>query len=308
MRHARCRSFSISTARSIFARSANGVLLGVYEKDATPWAVAGTPWDYGETELLPPTLDRLTDSLEKGFRRFPSALAVPVSARSSMAHLRSVPTAIRWWARCRAARIFGRPAASWLDSPKAAVLVLALAQWMIDGEPEGDIYAMDVARFGAYATRPYAHRKGQGVLREEISNRLPERNLAGGPAEQDLCHPPCSSRGKRRLWCELWAGSAPVFRTRASAPAVKCRACAGPTLSMRCGEECLAARGALGLLDISSFAKYRISGEGRRRGAGPFARRPTARGRQVRITPMLSPRGRLMGDLTTPAWRGTSSR
>jgi len=28
---------------------------------------------------------------------------------------------------------------------------LALAQWMIDGEPDSDIFAMDVARFGAYA-------------------------------------------------------------------------------------------------------------------------------------------------------------
>ena len=33
-----------------------GVLLGVYEKEATPWAVDGTPWDYGDSELLPPNL------------------------------------------------------------------------------------------------------------------------------------------------------------------------------------------------------------------------------------------------------------
>src|SRR6267142_610048 len=36
-----------------------GVLLGVYEKDATPWAVDGAPWGYGENELLPPNLERL---------------------------------------------------------------------------------------------------------------------------------------------------------------------------------------------------------------------------------------------------------
>ena len=42
-----------------------GVLLGVYEKNATPWALGGTPWDYGETELLPPNIDRLTDALAK---------------------------------------------------------------------------------------------------------------------------------------------------------------------------------------------------------------------------------------------------
>src|SRR4029077_14780740 len=37
----------------------NGVLLGVYEKDATPWALNGAPWTYGGTELLPPDLERL---------------------------------------------------------------------------------------------------------------------------------------------------------------------------------------------------------------------------------------------------------
>ena len=48
-----------------------GVLLGVYETPATPWAVGGTSWDYGETDLLAPDLDRLTGALEKGFTRFP---------------------------------------------------------------------------------------------------------------------------------------------------------------------------------------------------------------------------------------------
>src|SRR5579872_6598464 len=48
-----------------------GMLLGVYEKEATPWALEGTPWDHGETELLPPKLERLTDRLSKGFQRFP---------------------------------------------------------------------------------------------------------------------------------------------------------------------------------------------------------------------------------------------
>jgi dimethylglycine dehydrogenase len=50
----------------------NGMLVGVYEKDATPWAVNGTPWEYGETELLPPELDRLADALIKGYQRFPA--------------------------------------------------------------------------------------------------------------------------------------------------------------------------------------------------------------------------------------------
>src|ERR1700734_410706 len=55
-----------------------GVLLGVYETPATPWAVEGTPWDYGDSELLPPDLDRLTAALEKGFQRFPTLAAAGI--------------------------------------------------------------------------------------------------------------------------------------------------------------------------------------------------------------------------------------
>ena len=49
-----------------------GMLVGVYEKNAKPWAVSGTPWDYGETELLTPDLERLMDELVRGYQRFPA--------------------------------------------------------------------------------------------------------------------------------------------------------------------------------------------------------------------------------------------
>jgi hypothetical protein len=49
---------------------------------------------------------------------------------------------------------------------------LAIAQWMIDGEPDSDIFAMDVARFGAYASRPYAIVRGDRVLRQAVSDCL----------------------------------------------------------------------------------------------------------------------------------------
>ena len=49
----------------------SGILMGVYEKNAVPWAASATPWDYAEDELLIPDLDRLGDDLTHGFARFP---------------------------------------------------------------------------------------------------------------------------------------------------------------------------------------------------------------------------------------------
>jgi dimethylglycine dehydrogenase len=45
----------------------NGMVLGTYEKACVPWQPRTTPWDFG-SELLPPDLDRITPSLEVGFR------------------------------------------------------------------------------------------------------------------------------------------------------------------------------------------------------------------------------------------------
>jgi len=55
----------------------------------------------------------------------------------------------------------------------------------------------------------------------------------------------------------------------------------------------------VGILDISSFAKYEVSGPGATRALDRLlAGRLPAVGR-IRLTPMLAPSGRLMGDLTT---------
>src|SRR5690606_33775245 len=50
----------------------HGVLLGVYEQNSTPWSVDGTPWSYGESDLLVERLDDIAEALSKGFERFPS--------------------------------------------------------------------------------------------------------------------------------------------------------------------------------------------------------------------------------------------
>ena len=81
---------------------------------------------------------------------------------------------------------------------------LTLAEWMIDGEPSRDVFAMDVARFGDYTNKAYTRLKVRenyecpaavtlllaesGVLAERLAaqrNRLPGADLAG-PAQRLL--------------------------------------------------------------------------------------------------------------------------
>ena len=274
-----------------------GVLLGVYEKDATPWALNGAPWDYGDTELLPPNLDRLTDSLEKGFRRFPSLSNAGIRkvvngpftfSPDGNPLVGPVPGLKNYWAACGVMAGFAQ----------GGGVGLALAQWMIDGEPESDIYAMDVARFGAYATRPYAITRAREFYAKRFQIAYPNETWpAGRPSKTSAIYG--DLKAANAVFGVSFGQEVPLFFAAPGTPAIE-----NPTVGRSSAfavvkEECLASRQSLGVLDISSFGKYRVRGPGAAAALDRLlAGRLPMEGR-VRLTPMLSAKGRLMGDLTT---------
>jgi len=274
-----------------------GMLLGVYEKNATPWALAGTPWDHGETELLPPNLDRLTDSLEKGFQRFPSL------ANAGIRRIVNGPFTFtpdgnplvgpvaglhNYWAACGVMAGFSQ----------GGGVGLALAQWIVHGEPEGDIYAMDVGRFGPYATRTYTVEKGREFYSRRFQIAYPNEYWpAGRPAKTSAVH------GRLKMANAVFGVNYglefPRYFALPGEPADETPTLRRSNAFQAVREECHAARSAVGILDISSFSKYDVTGP---RAAAALdkvlAGRLPGIGR-IRLTPMLAPSGRLMGDLTT---------
>ena len=72
-------------------------------------------------------------------------------------------------------------------------------QWMIQGEPDGDVYALDVARFGAYATRPTWREKAGSFTRGASAS--PTQTSTGrpaGPRRRQRCT--IGSRPARRVF------------------------------------------------------------------------------------------------------------
>ena len=57
---------------------------------------------------------------------------------------------------------------------------LALAQWIIEGEPQSDIFAMDVARFGSYATEPYARARAREFYAKRFQIAYPNEVWPAG--------------------------------------------------------------------------------------------------------------------------------
>lgn len=274
-----------------------GVLLGVYEQDATPWALSGTPWDYGQDELLPPNLDRLADSLTKGFRRFPSLQNAGIRrivngpftfSPDGNPLVGPVPGMKNYWVACGVMAGFAQ----------GGGVGLALSQWIVDGEPEGDIYAMDVARFGPYATRRYTIDRAREFYARRFQIAYPNEYWpAGRPAKVSAVH--SQLQGANAVFGVSYGLEMPLFFAPPGEPAVETPTLRRSSAFEAVGRECAAARQSIGILDISSFGKYEVRGAG-----AESALKRVLAGRlpevgRVRITPMLAHSGRLMGDLTT---------
>jgi len=274
-----------------------GVLLGVYEKDATPWSLAGTPWEYGDTELLPPKLERLVEALSHGFKRFPSLENAGIRrivngpftfTPDGNPLVGPVPGVPNYWAACGVMAGFAQ----------GGGVGLALAQWITAGEPEDEIFAMDVTRFGEYASKHYTVAKAKEFYARRFQIAYPNEYWRGGrPARTSPIY--SALKCANAVFGVSYGLEVPLF----FAPKGE-RAEETPTLYRSNAltpvrDECLAARGAVGMIDISSFGKYEVSGPGAAAALNNLmaARLPDV-GR-IRLTPMLAPSGCLMGDLTT---------
>ncbi|WP_298802795.1 glycine cleavage T C-terminal barrel domain-containing protein, partial [uncultured Lentibacter sp.] len=176
----------------------------------------------------------------------------------------------------------------------------SLAEWMIHGEPEADVFGMDVARFGDFAqNREFIKQTtGQFYTRRFVmtypNGQLPAgRPLKMAPAYSDMTEAGCRWGVSYGLEVPLYFAPEEFTET----PTLK-RSNAHDLVAA----ECKAVREAVGLLDISGFSRFEVSGEGAEAWLNQImASKLPAPGR-AKLAPMLSETGKLKGDLTVFNW------
>ncbi len=272
-----------------------GLVLGIYEQPCELWAVQGTPWDFGH-DLLPENLDRIAEPLEAAYRRYPCLESAGIKriisgpftfAPDGNPLIGPVPGLRNYW--CAAAVMAG--------FSQGGGVGLALAEWMVEGEPSRDVFAMDVARFGDYCTRPYTRAKVRENYQRRFAISYPNEEL---PAGRPLVTTPAYGIWKAQnavfgsgYGLEHVNYFAPPGEEPYEVPSFR-RSNAFPVVA----EECRAVRTAVGINEIHNFGKYEVTGPEaavwlNRIMAGRIPRE----GRMV-LTPMLSRKGRLIGDFT----------
>ena len=158
-----------------------GLLLGTYEQGGKPWSVEETPWDFG-MRLLAPDLDRIAESLDVGFRHFPvfedagikqvvnGPFTFAPDGNPLLGPIRGLPG---FWSAC----------AVMAGLSQGGGVGLSLANWMTDGDPGFDIWGMDVARYGDFATLEYTNEKVQENYSRRFRIQFPNEVL---PAARPL--------------------------------------------------------------------------------------------------------------------------
>jgi dimethylglycine dehydrogenase len=272
-----------------------GLLVGTYEQDCRHWAIGGTPADFG-MELLPPDLERIAPALESMSERMP-ALAQAGIKRVVNGGMVFAPDG-----NPVIGPIPGQPTAFVAAGVMAGFsqgggVGLALAHWIVDGEPGMDVFAMDVARFGDATTPAYVRAKTRENYQRRFVLPYPNEELqAGRPLLTTPVHGELAGDGAvfgaAAGWeVPLWfAGD----KTSAREPPSFRRTAAFGSIA----EECRAVRERAGLFDTSSYSKIEVSGAG----AAQFldtvvANQLPAPGR-INLCPLLTPRGRILGDVT----------
>ena len=278
-----------------FRQERQGMLLGTYEPKSTPWMVSGTPHDFGH-ELLQPDLERIADRLELGFERIPALGAAGIKdvingpftfGPDGNPMIGPVPGMKNYWVAVGVMAGFCQ----------GGGVGLCLAEWMIDGEPSIDVWAMDVARFGEFATPDYGTVKSSENYERRFVMTFPNETLPKGRRQKTTAlYDRLVARGAVMgdgfgLENVLWFANGPddAFEE----PTFK-RSRAHSYIAA----EVKAVRESVGAIEIANFAKHELSGPGARDFLDRIlAGRIPGKGR-LSLTPMLTPKGKLYGDLT----------
>jgi len=272
-----------------------GMLMGTYEKACRPWSPKATPWDFGQN-LLPPDLDRIAPSLELGFEHFPAygragikqiingPFTFAPDGNPLVGPVQGLPN---YWCACAVMAGFSQ----------GGGVGLALANWMIDGDPGFDVWGMDVSRFGDYANMAYTNARVRENYSRRFSITFPNEELtAARPARTTPLHEPFKAENavfgasyglEHALWFQE-AGLDPVETVtfkRSNAHA-------------RVAAECAAVRRNVGLIEVSNFAKYEVTGPGADVWLSRMLANHLPRQGRIVLSPMLNAGGGLIGDFT----------
>ncbi|WP_440104065.1 GcvT family protein [Streptosporangium sp. H16] len=284
-----------------FREENGGILVGGYIRDPEIWDTVA-PLDEPRT-VFPPDMPKFRESWESAVRRVPELGRTEITkvvhgpeAFTPDGEFLLGETPVRGLWAAAGFCVHGLAAAGGVGK--------VMAEWIVDGSPEYDMFGMDLRRFGAHArsaswTRAKAldsYSKYYDIVYpgEERAAARPLRRSPAWVRHVELGAAFGEKSGWERVnWYEPGRDLPPDDRSP------RPDGWAGRVWSPAVREECLATRDAAGLFDQTSFSKLEVSGpgalEGLQRACAGQLDRPVG---SIVYTQLLNERGGIEADLT----------
>ena len=278
-----------------FRQEGQGMLLGTYEQKSTPWKVDGTPLDFGH-ELLEPKLENIQDRLAIGFKRMPALEQAGIKnivngpftfGPDGSPLIGPVPGMKNYWVAVGVMAGFCQ----------GGGVGKCIAEWIIDGEPSIDVWAMDVARFGDYASPHYGTIKSSENYERRFIMTFPNETLPKGRKQKTTAlYDRFVSQGAVMgdsfgLENVLWFANS------------KEDAYEDPTIKRSrsheyVSKEVINVRENVGVIELANFSKHEFKGKESRKYLDYVLAGRIPKPGRISLCPMLTMKGKLCGDLT----------
>ena len=271
-----------------------GLLIGIYEKNAKCWALDGMDWKFN-MELLEPELDRLEEHLDKGMNRIPQFRDVgikkiicgPITHTPDDNFLAGpAPGLKNFWLFCAAS----------IGIAQGGGAGKYMAQWMIYGDADINMLEFEPRRYLSWANKNYAITKSTDQYRRMYVTPVPNESIeVGRPIKKTPIYSKLKNLGAMYLDSFGWEKPTCFAKSDMKEEYSFKRSNAFTYVQ----KECENVQNNVGVLDLSTFAKYEISGKDSETFLERLcANRIPKKDGSIILTHMLNSKGRIQSELT----------
>jgi dimethylglycine dehydrogenase len=251
--------FRESDASYYLREERQGMILGPYEVGAPAVFLDGVTPGF-EKDLFPGDLERLEPHIEATINR------VPIFAEAGIKDVINGPIAYTPDGNPIVGPAWGLKN-FWLSEGHSFGITAAggagwqLAEWIVEGQPTVDMLGVDPRRFGDYAARAYLRAKNEETYANVFTIHYHDEERPG-------CRPlrttPCYDRmkGKGAVFGHVFGWERPNWFAPEGVEAKDVWSFRRTNYFEHVGNECKNVAGNVGVLDMSAFAKFRVSGPG----------------------------------------------
>ena len=237
----------------------HGLLLGPYEWDARAMWLDGIPEDFS-FQLWGDDLSRLERYIEDACRRVPILGSVGIT-RVINGPIPYTPDGNPLIGPAPGLENFYEACVFSFGIVQAGGAGKAVAEWIVEGEPEWDLWSLDPRRYTGYVTKSYVAAQAIELYQNEYAIGFPTlERQAGRPAKTSPIYGLLRAKGAVMAARGGWE-RAVWFPRRGDDPMAPASFHRGAWFEA-VGEECRAVQASAGLLDLPGISRFELAGSG----------------------------------------------